>query len=107
MYKIAVVGDYASIDGFSSVGLDIYPVKDAKEGEDIIRRLSGSQYGIIYVTEELASRMPGEIARLRSVRTPAVILIPGVSGNTGAGIEGVKLNVEQAVGSDILFGDMD
>ena len=28
---------------------------------------------------------------------------PGVSGNTGAGVDGVKKTVEQAVGSDILF----
>ena len=34
---------------------------------------------------------------------PAIIQIPGVSGNTGAGVEGVKKTVEQAVGSDILF----
>lgn len=105
MYKIAVVGDYASIYGFSSVGLDIFPVKDGKEGEEIVRRLSGSQYGIIYVTEELAAKIPAEVERLRAVRTPALILIPGVSGNTGAGIAGVKHNVEQAVGSDILFSD--
>ena len=35
---------------------------------------------------------------------PAVIQIPGVSGNTGAGVQGVRRTVEQAVGSDILFG---
>ncbi|MCR5304061.1 MAG: V-type ATP synthase subunit F [Lachnospiraceae bacterium] len=105
MYKIAVVGDYASIYGFSAVGLDIFPVKDPNEGEEIIRRLSGSKYAVIYVTEELASRIPSEMERLRGIRNPAVIMIPGISGNTGAGIAGVKHNVEQAVGSDILFSN--
>ena len=38
------------------------------------------------------------------MKLPAVIQIPGVSGNTGAGVSGVKKTVEQAVGSDILFG---
>ena len=37
---------------------------------------------------------------------PAIIRIPGVSGNTGDGIQGVKDSVEQAVGSDILFGNV-
>jgi V/A-type H+-transporting ATPase subunit F len=37
--------------------------------------------------------------------SPAIILIPGVSGNTGEGVKGVKGSVEQAVGSDILFGE--
>ena len=35
----------------------------------------------------------------------SIILIPGVSGNTGRGIAGVKRSVEQAVGSDIIFGN--
>jgi V/A-type H+-transporting ATPase subunit F len=47
---------------------------------------------------------------MRSVNTvrtlmPAIIQIPGISGNTGAGIENVKKSVETAVGSDILFSN--
>ena len=57
------------------------------------------------MTEELAAKMPNEIARFREEMLPAIILIPGVSGNTGEGISGVKKSVEQAVGSDILFGN--
>ena len=45
------------------------------------------------------------IARYREQPLPSVILIPGISGNTGKGVESVKHSVEQAVGSDILFGD--
>ena len=37
--------------------------------------------------------------------SPAVILIPGISGNTGDGLKAVKKSVEQAVGSDIIFGN--
>lgn len=46
---------------------------------------------------------PEEIERYKEQVMPAIIQIPGVSGNTGAGVEGVKKTVEQAVGSDILF----
>ena len=45
------------------------------------------------------------IDRYREQPLPSVILIPGISGNTGKGVESVKHSVEQAVGSDILFGD--
>ena len=38
---------------------------------------------------------------------PAIIPIPGVTGNTGMGIKMVKKSVEQAVGSDIIFNDND
>lgn len=34
-----------------------------------------------------------------------MILIPGVSGNTGLGIQNVRSSVEKAVGSDIIFGE--
>ena len=48
--------------------------------------------------------MESEIEEYREKTLPAIIRIPGVSGNTGAGVKGVKKTVEQAVGSDILFG---
>ena len=101
MYKIAVMGAYDSIYGFASLGLDIHPVSDIREGEETLRRLAT----VIYITEELAAQIPHEIARYREQVLPAIIQIPGVAGNTGAGIEGVKKSVEQAVGSDILFGN--
>ena len=99
MYKIAVMGAYDSIYGFASLGLDI------REGEETLRRLATGEYAVIYITEELAAQIPHEIARYREQVLPAIIQIPGVAGNTGAGIEGVKKSVEQAVGSDILFGN--
>ena len=46
-----------------------------------------------------------EIERYREADLPAIILIPGVSGNTGQGIMAVKKSVEQAVGSDIIFNN--
>ena len=53
--------------------------------------------------QRLAAELPEEIGRYKEQVMPAIIQIPGVSGNTGAGVEGVKKTVEQAVGSDILF----
>ncbi len=60
---------------------------------------------MIYITEALAADLKHEISRYQEQVVPAIIQIPGVSGNTGAGITGVKKSVEQAVGSDILFGN--
>lgn len=105
MAKIGVVGDYDSIYGFGALGLDTFPETDPAEAARLIQRLSLNEYAVIYVTESLAAAIPEEIARFQNQLTPAIILIPGVKGNTGAGIAGVKQSVEQAVGSDILFGD--
>ncbi len=105
MYKIAVLGDYASIYGFATLGLDIYPVSDAQEGEKTLRKLAEGEYAVIYITEALAAEIEKEIERYKERLLPAIILIPGVYGNTGAGVRGVSKSVEQAVGSDILFGE--
>lgn len=104
MYKIAVMGDYASIYGFAALGLAVCPVSTREEAQDVLRRLAEGEYGIIYITEAAAEEIRDEVERYREKTVPAIIQIPGVSGNTGAGVEGVKKTVEQAVGSDILFG---
>ena len=51
MYKIAVVGDYDSIYGFATLGLDTFPVTSRKEAEEKLEHLAASKYGIIYITE--------------------------------------------------------
>ena len=108
MYKIAVMGDYDSIYGFASLGLTTFPVEggtDPEEAAKKLRSIAESGYGVIYMTESLAALLEKEIARYADKLMPAVILIPGVRGNTGAGVAHVKKSVEQAVGSDILFSD--
>lgn len=71
----------------------------------MLRRIAEGEYAVIYITEALAAELKHEMSRYQEQVIPAIIQIPGVSGNTGAGITGVKKSVEQAVGSDILFGN--
>lgn len=103
MYKIAVIGDYDSIYGFATLGLSICPVKTREEAVDKLKQLAAGKYGIIYITEAVAVELKDEIEAYQEQTLPAIIQIPGVNGNTGAGVEGVKKTVEQAVGADILF----
>ena len=86
MYKIAVLGDYDSIYGFAALGLDTFPEEDPEEA-----------------ARKLHAELSAVIEKYRERVFPAIILIPGVSGNTGRGVESVRKSVEQAVGSDILF----
>lgn len=103
MYKIAVIGDYDSIYGFATLGLSICPVRTREEASQKLRQLAQGKYGIIYITEAFAAELSDVIEEYKERTMPAIIQIPGVSGNTGAGVENVKKTVEQAVGSDILF----
>ena len=104
MYKIAVIGDWDSIYGFATLGLDTFPVTDPSVAGKKLRELAEGDYAVIYITEALAAKLEAEIDHYREEQLPAIILIPGVSGNTGRGIDAVKKSVEQAVGSDIIFG---
>jgi len=105
MYKIAVMGDRDSIYGFAAVGLEPFPVTDPAEAAEKLKELVEGNYAVIYITEALAAVLEKEIIHFSERELPAIILIPGVSGNTGKGIQAVKRSVEQAVGSDIIFGN--
>jgi Archaeal/vacuolar-type H+-ATPase subunit F len=104
MYKIAVMGDRDSIYGFAAVGLDIYPAEADSNVARQVQRLSENGYAIIYMTEALYSRHEKELSVFNDLPLPAIIPIPGASGNTGMGVSRVRKSVEKAVGSDILFG---
>lgn len=105
MYKVAVLGDRDSIYGFAAIGLDTYSAKNTEEAAKLLKELAESQYGVIYITESLQSELESEIDKYSSERLPAIIPIPGVSGNTGIGMMNVKKSVERAVGSDIIFNN--
>lgn len=101
MYKIGVMGDRDSIYGFSSAGVAVFPVDDAAQGTKLLKRMA-EEYAVIFITERLAGEMDAEIQKYREKTVPAIIPIPGISGNTGIGMRNVSKSVEQAVGSDIL-----
>ncbi len=105
MYNIAVLGDRDSIYGFAALGLNTFPIQNCDEGKKLLRQLCDGNYAVIYITEALAEQIEDEIDKYREEPLPAIILIPGVSGNTGKGILSVKKSVEQAVGSDIIFNN--
>ena len=65
MYKIAVVGDYDSIFGFAALGLDTFPVSSRKEAEEKLEALAGNQYGIIYITEDVAAECEKVIEKFK------------------------------------------
>ncbi len=104
MYSIAVIGDKDSVAGFGAVGLDVFFIDDQTECKRVFKQLvSSGKFAVIFITEKAAEFVSEDIERLSRQILPAVIPIPGVSGNTGRGIDGVKRSVEKAVGSDIIF----
>ncbi|HAN21994.1 MAG: V-type ATP synthase subunit F [Clostridiales bacterium GWF2_36_10] len=105
MYKIAVLGERDSIYGYAALGLNIFPVNNVEEAVKTLKYLANGQFAVVYITESYHAKLESEIENYRESCIPAIIPIPGVSGNTGMGMLNVKRSVERAVGSDIIFND--
>ena len=76
MHKIGVVGDKDSILSFKALGIDVYPVITKEEARSTIDEMASNDYGIIFVTEQIAILVENTIERYNREVLPAVILIP-------------------------------
>lgn len=102
MYKIGVIGDKSSIQGFLALGIDIFPSYKEDEIRTNLHKCVNSGYAVIYITEQALSLVLDEAEKYNDMTVPAIIPIPGSGGTLGIGMGNVKKFVERAVGSDIL-----
>ena len=105
MSKIGIIGDKDSIMGFLALGIDIFPACDAEEVKKNIHRLAEKEYAIIYITEEASLQAGDSIARYKDMELPAIIVIPGIGGSMGLGMNEVRESAKRAIGADILFSE--
>ncbi|HHV72754.1 MAG TPA: V-type ATP synthase subunit F [Clostridia bacterium] len=102
MFKIGVVGDKDSVLAFKALGVDVFPVYDGVEARRIVDTIAQQKYGIIFITEQIASLIPETIERYDRELIPAIILIPSNQGTLNIGMRRINENVENAIGSNIL-----
>ena len=102
MHKIGVVGDKDSILAFKALGVDVYPVVSKEEARKTIDTLANENYGIIFVTEQVATLVEETVERYNRELLPAIILIPNNQGSSGIGIRKINDYVEKAIGSNIF-----
>lgn len=102
MFKIAVVGDKDSVLAFKALGVDVFTVLDSEDSRRVVDTIARDNYGIIFITEQIASLIPDTIDRYDKEIIPAVILIPSNQGTLDIGMNRINKNVEKAVGSNIL-----
>ena len=102
MYKVAVVGDRDSVLAFRALGIHVYTAYDAKEARQTVDRIAKEGYGIIFITEQMAEKIPETIERYNNKVVPAIILITSNQGSLNIGLSRIDKNVEKAVGANIL-----
>ena len=73
MHKIGVVGDKDSILSFKALGIDVYPVVTKEEARSTIDEMASNDYGIIFVTEQIATLIENTIERYNREVLPAVL----------------------------------
>lgn len=101
-YNIAVIGDAASILQFQLLGYAIFPMRSGDPVAEKIEALAKENYGIIYLTEQLAQMVPETIEKYKAAVTPSIILIPSQKGTLQLGQQAIHQNVEKAIGQNIL-----
>ena len=105
MYKIGVVGDRDSIIGFKSLGLDVVPVNNPEDTAKVLNQMARKEYAVIFITEQTALPVKETISKYTNKAFPAIILIPGNQGSSGAGMLAIRESVKKAIGTEIVFGD--
>jgi len=105
MYKIGVIGDYDSICGFAAMGFDIVSVDSVEQAGNEMKNLTSGGYGILFITEPYMEALAFDCAVYNESALLCIIPIPASTGVTGFGESRLKRFVEQAVGSDIIFGE--
>ena len=104
-YKIAMIGDSATVAGFAAGGVQGFAqdTDDAARTLSVLTELANSgEYAIIFITEPLAEPLFDAIERLSTGAVPAIIIVPDQSGTRGIGYERIRHAVERAIGIDLL-----
>ncbi len=104
--RIAVVGDKDSVLAFKAIGLEVYPTLDENDAKDVIKRLA-RDYKVIFITDKIACSIDATLKKYKSRPYPVIVPIPSAEGSNGFGMQGIKSDIEKAIGSDILFSRED
>ena len=105
--RIGVIGDKDSILMFKAAGLEVFDASDAAEAKEMLKQLIREEFAIILITEDLAVKNGDVLRKAKANPFPAILPIPTSKGSTGFGLNGVKKDVEKAIGIDILFNRED
>lgn len=99
------MGDKDTVMAFKSLGVDVFPVLNEREGGKTLMDLARKKYAIIFVTEQIAEMIPEQIDSFRNEVIPAITLIPNNRGSLGIGLRNIKQSVERAIGVDIFMDE--
>ncbi len=105
--NIAAIGERDLILPFKAIGVQVFPVEEIEEARDVMGRLIKEGYGLILITEGLASRLEDLLKEVSTEPTPSIVPIPSSGGSTGFALGRLRETIKKAVGADIMAGSGD
>ncbi len=100
--KIGIIGDKDSVLGFMAAGFTVFITESEAEAKEIIDSAIKNEFAIIYITEDLLTKIPEVYDKYKTEPMLSIIPLPSKKGSTGLGMANIKSSVERAVGADIL-----
>lgn len=99
--KIAVIGERESIIPLKALGVEIFPIEKIEEAKKVILDLEIKGYGIVFVTEDLASCLEEVFEEFREKPFPLLVPIPTSHGSTGFAEEEMGRWMRRSLGWEI------
>lgn len=92
--KIAFIGERGCIEFFSAFGADIFPATTQREAYEILQKFNLSEYGIIFITEEV---FDSELFN-RYILDKKLVVIPSLKSREGKGYQILEELIRKATG---------
>lgn len=103
--KLGAIGDSSSVLALKALGMYVISTSNVEETSKAIFNMYKAGINVIFITEKEAEEARETIENYRNDYKLSIIPIPSSSGSINYGMNGIKKNVEKALGADIIFND--
>ncbi len=100
--KIGAIGEQDVMLIFKAAGADVFPVLNAEEAEQTLKKIANDNYGIIFITDNIASKIDSAIMEYSDKMLPSIMVIPGLGEESDYAINRLRHAIIKAVGADII-----
>lgn len=101
-YKVAIVGEKDTVYAFGMLGMNVFYTLDDSQTRQLIKEIIDDHYGIIFITDKVAKRIPDVIKKYEDDFMPAFIMIPSDQESASLGLQAIQDNMKKAIGRNIL-----
>ena len=102
---IAIIGDKDSVTAFRALGVKVFSNLNPFAVRETVKKLARDGCAVILITEKAAAEVPDVITKYKASAYPVIIPIPDSTGTDGFGMQGIRNDIEKAIGSDIILSE--